>query len=237
LSLPPVGPGRRRLSSFVESDRERLDGENGNRLGFAVGQVGHYYLHLRRCLDRCARSEEPFLAIHEKRLAGDVRAGHGEVERIYGELLLDTEAFFLFAKIMADRSAQLIEFYFGQTRGLSLDTHHYLADNINAVSKQRGLKLPEGFAEFAQALRGEIFDIRDYVTHDNCVRATLSMIIEDRRARFVATRHFFKETDKQVEFPHVQDAFERLDYYVSCVAELLETNRGQSKLMTYKKDS
>src|SRR5689334_1122524 len=43
---------------------------------------------------------------------------------------LEIESFYVFAKILLDRFAQLIQLFFGPARDLSLSSHHKLSNNI-----------------------------------------------------------------------------------------------------------
>jgi hypothetical protein len=81
---------------------------------------------------------------------------------------LDIESFYLFAKILLDRLAGLVEFYFGPARRLSLASHDALTNNIEKYLSAKNLPaLDPQLQAQTKEMRRRISDFRDYcISHD-----------------------------------------------------------------------
>lgn len=211
---------------------------SGNKLGAAVGQVGHYHRYLRTILSRyhsVARAYGSASQLHIAALAkGDHHAAREyerKTRRWHYVLLFDIESFFLFAKIMLDRCAHLIEYYFGQTRGSALDSHHDLVGALPKVAETKGLTLPPRIMQIARQLKSDVSDVRDYqISHEKSPRTMRILSTREGRVRMIQSRLFPREKDVQKEFPYVDEAFVLIDDYLGQLAELLNKNKSKTVL-------
>jgi hypothetical protein len=89
----------------------------------------------------------------------------------------------LFAKICLDKIAHALEFYFGQGRGKSFDSHDRLVRNFAAYAAEKRLALTADFMRIAAALKKDISDYRDYeIAHEKSLRR-LSGTVFDTEGR------------------------------------------------------
>jgi hypothetical protein len=75
---------------------------------------------------------------------------------------LEIENFYPFAKILLDKIAHSLEFYFGPGRKKSLDFYNGLVKNFPSYAVAKRLRLPADFMTIAAGLKKDISDYRDY---------------------------------------------------------------------------
>jgi hypothetical protein len=104
-------------------------------------------------------------------MTGQLMTLHEEGLRLNIMLHLEIESYYLFAKIMLDKIVHALEFYFGQGRNISLDSHDNLVKYFEAYAEQKGLVLPLEFMVMAKTLKTDISDYRDYdIAHEKSPR-------------------------------------------------------------------
>jgi hypothetical protein len=110
---------------------------------------------------------------------------------------LEVESFYLFAKILLDKIARAIEFYFGPQRGLALDSHDDLVRRFQRYGQAKVLEAPLGLLTSAQSLREKVSDFRDqYIAHEKSPRTIRQLTWdESRRVKMVLTRVYPTEKD------------------------------------------
>jgi hypothetical protein len=75
----------------------------------------------------------------------------------------------LFAKILLDKIARAIEFYFGTVP----DSHDDFVKHLDRYVRAKDLSLPRGFKQDLQGLKREISDFRDYqIAHEKSPDST-----------------------------------------------------------------
>ena len=127
-------------AAFVDRERGRFEFEVNNRFGIAFSHVNRY-LTLMRIIS--ARHHATFAEFREAeraetdalaaRMRGQpLNAGpfHDRRRELGWQLQLDVESFYMFARILLGRVANAIEYYFGQGRRASLNSHHQLTNNL-----------------------------------------------------------------------------------------------------------
>lgn len=159
---------------------------------------------------------------------------HEDGVRLNALVHLEIESYYLFAKICLDKIAHALEFYFGQGRGKSLDSHDQLVKNFPAYAKEKDLALPADFIRIATGLKEDISDYRDYeIAHEKSPRRLSGTIFDtEGRMQIAGISLYPTDADKQVESKVPHDLAKDLDAYIGCVIELLETNRAKTKLKT-----
>jgi hypothetical protein len=165
----------RTISEFVEAERSRFSDPRENRFVLAFGEVIRYQRFLSLILDRYREASREVsdnlqalqaeAAAHApgERQATSRELGLWEKNRVAGERLhLEIESFFLFGKMMLDRSASAVECYFGQGRGTSLASFDKLGRNFARYCEQKGLGPPSsGMTELMVGLQAQLSDARD----------------------------------------------------------------------------
>lgn len=86
-------------------------------------------------------------------------------------LHLKIETFYVFAKILLDKTGQTIEHYHGQGQAASLERHSKLLANLETYAEQKRLKLPDELLRLASEADTRIVQYRDrFVTHEQSPR-------------------------------------------------------------------
>jgi hypothetical protein len=92
-------------------------------------------------------------------------------------LHLKIETFYVFAKILLDKTGQTIEHYHGPGRAASLERHSKLLANLETYIEQKQLEVPGDLLRLATEADEQIVQYRDrFVTHEQSprtIRATM----------------------------------------------------------------
>src|SRR5438876_11524398 len=182
-----------KLSEFISTERERFDDEDNNRFAIGFSQISRYQLFLSLILERYEEVSQRFIENQQAtqalllpgthKMTAEHLALHEAGVRLMAMLHLEIETFYLFAKIYLDKIAHALEFYFGQGRGQSLDSHDQLVKNFAAYAAEKSLALPADFMRIAAALKKDISDYRDYeIAHEKSPRR-LSGTVFDTEGR------------------------------------------------------
>src|SRR4030095_8890693 len=118
------------LTEFIRTERERLALEDNNRFGTAFYPLTRYYEFLLIIVERYHTASEVFMKNSRALQSLTKPSTHpttSELLRLHEEgyaltsrLHLEIESFYLFAKILLDKVAHALEFYFGPARDCSL---------------------------------------------------------------------------------------------------------------------
>jgi hypothetical protein len=232
------------LSDFISSERERFADDDNNKFAIGFSHISRYQLFLSVILQRYEEASRSFFentnAMQATLLPGTHKLIDAQV-RLYEDgvrlnvlVHLEIESYYLFAKIYLDKVAHALEFYFGQGRGQSLDSHDQLVKNFAAYAEEKSLALPADFMCIAAALKKDISDYRDYeIAHEKSPRRLSGTVFDaEGRMQILGISLYPTDTDKQVESKVPHDLAKDLDAYIACVIELLETNRANTKLKT-----
>jgi hypothetical protein len=152
---PPVGI-HERLFELISSERDRFEDQHNNMVAFAFSEIGRYRRYLDLVSERHKVAAKDLVdntnAMREMTKPGThpvtpaMWTRHEDAGRIIDRLHMDIETFYLFAKILLDKVARAIEFYFGKGKAQSLHSHDKLAKNLRAFAEQKGLQIdPELF--------------------------------------------------------------------------------------------
>jgi hypothetical protein len=143
----------------------------------------------------------------------------------------------LFAKILLDKIAHSLEFYFGQARNLSLDSHDQLAKNLISYATQKGLSLPSGFIALAGKLKTDISDYRDYeIAHEKSPRRMSATLLDnDGKMRIAGLNLYPTAKDRQIETKKLHDLLSDIDSYIRQMIELMESNQEKTRLEINRK--
>lgn len=159
------------LSAFIGAERWRYDDKDNNLFALSLGQAEGYYQFLLIILERHSSLSNEVVAALEKLQAlatSSVRELSREEQEAFSHsnnlarlVQLETETYYLFAKIFLDKIALFVWDYFGHAKGLSLRSHDRMVKNIAHYSLAKGLRLPEGFEDGIRELKADVSDYRD----------------------------------------------------------------------------
>jgi len=231
-----------RLNEFVDAERERFTTVDNNRFAFSFSQIARYaeFIEIiaRRqteaglkfvanavALQAAVPSGDPSLTAEQKRL---LEEGHKLTDAPH----LEIESCYLFAKILLDKIARSIEFYFGQGRNCSLDSHDDLIKYLGRNSTIKCLSVPARLSELALSLQQDISDLRDYrIAHDKNPRRVLGTAFGlDGKTTMISTTIYPTPNDRQSQTKDPNDLLTEIGDYIDSVIDLIRTNRHLTKL-------
>jgi hypothetical protein len=231
-----------KLSEFIGLERERFADEDNNKFAMSFSQISRYsafldvilkrYEDASRQLFENTRAFQETFSPGQNPVSSSQMALHEEGVRLTILLHLEIESFYLFAKILLDKIARSLEFYFGQEREKSLDSHDDLVKNFESYAGAKSLTLPTDFMAIAAALKKDISDYRDYeIAHEKSPRRMNATVFDEQGTmRMAAIRIYPTEKDQQVESKALFELQRDLELYVTRVIELIRSNRAQTKL-------
>ena len=231
-----------KLSEFIGSERGRFANEDNNRFAMSFSQISRYSAFLdvvlRRYEDASRQLFENSKAFQNSVLPGtdplspDTMTLHDEGVRLTILVHLEIESFYIFAKILLDKIAHSLKFYFGQGRKTSLDSHDDLVKNFESYANAKGLTLPADFMAIAAALKKDISDYRDYeIAHEKSPRRITGTAFDEHGTmRMIGTRVFPTEKDQQVESKALHHLMKDIDTYIGQMIELIRLNPDKTNL-------
>jgi hypothetical protein len=148
------------------------------------------------------------------------------------QLQLEIESFYLFAKIMLDKVAHAIEFYFGPAHKLPLDSHDDLVTKLTQYCSNRGLQPNPILLKIAAGLKERISDFRDYqIAHEKSPRTmwVLGWSSADD-LRMGLTRLNPTLRDSQRDSTPLRELARELNSYLDALVDFLSNNRDRTNL-------
>jgi hypothetical protein len=231
------------LFDFISSERESLETRDGNLFGLSFGEVLRYRRYLDLILTRYINAGREFMEntrlIQSTTLPGthamtrELLELHEQGARLSDELHLQVESFYLFSKIMLDKLALAVEFYFGQAKGSSLASHHKLQVHLSGFAAQKNLTVPASFSQAVTKCQNRVSEYRDHgITHEKSprtIRATM-FSLDGSAIRMSLNRLYPTERDMQVESAPCDELMVELDNYLLEAAAFLKMNCGHKVL-------
>lgn len=229
------------LHHFIDEERWRFESHHNNMFAYSFGEVGRYEDYLEIIADRHQQASDALLSNVQR--SRTLTSGSGTLEgeglQLYQEshdlhraLQFETESFYLFAKILLDKVAHAVEFYFGPGRKCALDSHDNLVKQLNTYIKMKGLTTSDALTTQAQTLKSDVSDFRDYqIAHHKSPRTIRGVIWpESGQARVVYTKIYPKEGDTQTESRTVTELLDEIRAYVVEVVTFVQVNRERTAL-------
>jgi hypothetical protein len=229
------------ISEFRDEERWHFSDLDQNRFAMALAQIDRYYNFLRTILNRLNVSTVSMVALNSEYMK-NMKPGTHAVTVEEAQLLdkmsslqvliqLDIESYYIFGKIILDKTSNFIELFFGSQRGCTLRSHDNLVKSIKRYCADKGLLLPANFIELATIAKSTISDYRDkQIEHHNNSRRIMgiSMSVEGIT---LAPGHFYpKETDHNaIMSTPIKQVMKLLDDYIGTFTELIRANRGKGK--------
>jgi hypothetical protein len=236
-----MSKSRELFDAFVESERYRFTDKDNNVFGLSVYQITRYYEFLAIILERQKQTSAVYARLLRQTMR-DASAGSGSAtpEELQGLkeqleymtlIQLEVESFYLFAKILLDRTAHFIELFFGPARKLSLDSHDQLTKRIETYCSQKQLALPNGLIEMMRGLKTDVSDHRDYrIAHEKSPRTVRGMFVsEDGRLSMTYNRVFPTDSDKHFWTKPLRELFGNIDKYLIQIVAFAEENKDKTR--------
>lgn len=230
------------LLRFIRESRDRIsDVQANNHFGVLAADVAEERATLDIIVSRYKAISEGFMQ-NTRAMQATVRPGthpmtdeqtqiREEAVYIQRELRLEVRCFYVFAKILLDKIARFIEFYFGQARRLSLGSHDKLTRNLAEFCSAQGLSLPKDFLDTAGDLKGRVSDYRDkQIAHDQGGRLEGTGFNESGETRLVRSGIGPGPLNEALDSEPLPNLTEALDEYVTVFLDFLKRNESKARL-------
>lgn len=234
--------GMNRIYDFVQIERQRYSGKDNNRFAFSFGHVGRYYRFLQIVYLRYVEINAAFKDASARWQKAVMNAESGPIDDhldgLYGassELLivlhLEYESFYIFGALFLDRAASFIEDYFGRPGKGRVNRHRALKNKLAGYADEKGLALPDGFADSVEFLEDYLAEFRDKeITHDKSWRSMHGTIWHpEEEVRLFKTKIYPRDGDKQIEGKQPSELLAAIEEYVDGIISLIETNRHRTQ--------
>lgn len=234
----------KKISDFITSNRNKFADKHNNMFTFSFGEIQRYYEFLEIISGRWEGIEAEYVAgvrhmmeTSKKNPGTHVMttnewALHEESRKKSTLLHLEMESYYLFSKIMLDKVARSIEFFFGATRNLPLDSHDDLTKNLVKIAEQKSLLVSEGLLVLIPRLKKTVSDFRDQqIAHQKSPRVTRGTVFsDDGSTKIMINMLYPKETDVQSEGVNLSELRALIDQYLDEVVRFLEVNFIKTRL-------
>jgi hypothetical protein len=230
------------LSAFIQRERNYFETHDNNRFAMGFGDVLRYRQFLNVVVERHTICNNEFVRVmkeHETRFApGSTRMTPGQSEwvnewsRLSTLVQLEIETYFLLAKVLLDKVARFIEFYFGPARKLSLDSHDLLTKNFESYAAARGLQDTDQLRACLEPLKRDIADFRDYqIAHQKSPRITRGLLFSGTgEVSMVASNIYPKANEAQVQSRSIDLLEADLQIFLRETMTFLSSNRARTNL-------
>jgi hypothetical protein len=233
------------LRAFVAEERGRFITEDDNRFSTAFADVHRYreFLEIIEARHRplsealVAKSRAHWAQLRERgggrsRMTDADWIETAERERLIVALQLEIESFYLFAKILLDEIARVVEFYFGRVTKLRLISHDQLTKRIAAYGDSHQLRVSVDFTESAGKLKKDISDHRDlYIAHDLNLRVTRGIGYDDKGATRIVQGYVYPtQTDKYAPTRPISELLGEIDAYLLALIDFIRANGARTQL-------
>jgi hypothetical protein len=230
------------ISDFVNLERWRFETRHNSMFGFAFSEINRYHDFLVIIHKRYKNTSKLFIENFKTQQKTIQPGTHpitpeqmqlmAEQRQIMTNLQLECESFYLFAKILLDKIARAVEFYFGQAKGISLDSHDDLNKNLHEYSKLKSLKLSDEFVSFITNLKKEISDFRDYqISHEKSPRIVRGMTWDaEGNTRMMISKIYPTEKDKQIETKRLDELLGEIEAYIEQTVNFILSNKNKTGL-------
>jgi len=230
------------VDAFVESERHRFTDKDNNLFGLSVYQIMRYYEFLTVILERHTETSTIYSSLNRRTMADSSR-GSREATRdetlVLGELFkymtlvqLEVESFYLFAKILLDRTAHFVELFLGRARKLSLDSHDKLTKNIESYALKKGLTIHPSLLELMRRMKVDVSDHRDYgIAHEKGPRTVRTIwLSSDGPLSILYNRVLPTNLDKYMATRPLSELFDDIDKYLAEIVAFAQMNSHKTTL-------
>jgi hypothetical protein len=228
------------IDALVSEGRLYFAAEDNARLVTVLRHVARYYKFLLVIYERYQEASNGLQRGYQQLIqssdTGDTSRNFYELDHLSMLVQIEIESYYLFAKVLLDKVAHLFEFYFGQGRGLSLDSHDDLAKNLVEYCKVKHISHCDTLVGLVGALKKDVSDFRDYqIAHEKSPR-TLHVVgfanagDANANATIHLTRMNPREKDAYKMSKPITGLHDDIEAYIQMMVGLLRDNREVSIL-------
>ncbi len=239
------------FTDFIVSEKDRFENRHNNMFAFAFSHITIYREYLQILLDQHKISSKKFIENHQALqktfLPGTHKLTQQQLEiQVAGRALttqahLEIESFYLFAKILLDKIANAIEFYFGEGRSLPLTSHDKLTKNIEKYAEIKGLTIDKKLIETINRLKTDISDFRDYqiqhIAKERNPRTMKGTLFDAEGNVRLSLNHLYPtDKDKQHDTKTLADLIDEIDEYIEVIVKFTKANSDKTVLELEKNE-
>jgi len=231
------------LVMFIQSERMKFTNKHNNMFAQSLSRCTKIYRYLMIILIRYEAASLEFIT-NSKDLQSTFQSGkhplteeqmqlHEEGWKLAVALELEIDSFYLFAKMLLDRVAHTIEFYFGQATRCSLDSHDGLQKCFLKYVEIKSLSTPlPRLLELFNVLKKEISDYRDYeIAHAKKLRVLEAISYDETgRTRKNPGIMFPINSDQFVASQSPRDLITLVDEYLILMISFIRENAVRTRL-------
>ena len=225
--------------NFIRTERHRYKERDNNRLTFSASHASRYYNYVSIILERYAIADNAYREerrrIHnlsESQPNGFPPEELNRSVQLKCELHLEIESFYVFAKTLLDKTAHLVELYFGDAQNCSLNSHHKFLTCSQTYFKIKKLKDTDKIVSLMTQLQCDIVHFRDKkLTRQNNSRVSLGTAFPEKQGAFISAGHFYpKPSDQPYESQPLDSLIDDIDEYLNNLLTWMIGNRERSNL-------
>jgi len=233
----------KQLVVFIQTERGKFENKHNNMFAQSFGQITKFYRYLLIIMERYESASSAFIE-NSKATQLTIQPGkhpltneqirlHEEGWKLQVALELEIDSFYLIAKILLDRMAHAIEFYFGQATRCSLESHDGLTKCFLRYRENKNLTIPAPrLQELVKILKKEISDYRDYeIAHAKKPRVLQGISCDESgRTRKNPGIIYPKNSDEFVPSQSPRDLTTLVDEYLLLMISFIKENHAQTRL-------
>lgn len=220
-----------------------MSDDRNNPFAFCFAQIRRYYDFLRIILHYYEAASKAVVEntrlmqeFGKSGVKGWTDEQRKELNRGYElstELHLQIESFYIFAKILLDKIAQAVYFYFGNSK-TSFQSHHTMIDNLQTYTTEREVSPPpKTLLEKMSEIRVKVSNFRDEVIiHQYAPRAMKATMFDYTTGETWLVDHRIhpKEGERQRESLPPTQLIKDLDDYIEEVFSYLSSSKDNAYL-------
>jgi hypothetical protein len=224
-------------------ERSNYETRDNNRFALSLAEVSKYRRFLSIILGRYQTASQE-VASQIKRLTS-LASGEAttiesavlvEFEEMNTRLHLEIESFYVFAKILLNKIALFIQYYFGQAHSCSLASHHKFTKCYERYGELQGLVYPEGLSQSLVFLQEKVCNFRDkqisHLQNFRAMKATTFGLSDMGNLRLGVAGYLYPRDGELERLPDVSmslpELLDAVDTYIEQVIELVKTNRDKT---------
>lgn len=231
---------------FNSIEREYYEGHDNNKYAFSASQIDRYIEFLLLLNVQHQTTSNSYNKIRIKMLKKlDSMKSNGdhvvdaELSDIFTNereqsvmIQLEIESYYIYAKILLDKVAHFIRFYFGDQRDLSLKSHDKWVKSFDEYIAIKQLVCNRQMKEKIQELKEKISDYRDYqIEHNPNMRSIYSVGTDGENKITIAKNTIYpKDSDNFISSMDIEAITNLISEYITMIMELIVTNREKTKL-------
>ncbi len=244
----------KKLIDFIDSERNRFEIRHDNMFAKGFREIIRYYQFLNIISERHQQVVKEYAdnftnfqnsmdktpgahTYTDKQMLMD-----RESIRLGDLVQLEIESFYQFAKILLDKTAVAVEFYFGKIDTNRIGEHHRLVEKkdngdlrkIEVYANDKSLKITSDLIEIMVSLQRDVSDFRDkYITHLQSPRTIRGTSIDGRQViRKIYPTH--ENNTVLQESKSLNELKNEIEKYIELLVEFIKNNREKTGLNTNK---